>query len=244
MDRTTAHASGASEVGTPQPARQFVNFVFYRLDAAWRRLPKPERESGKEEFKAVVEEFASQVMTLPYTTVGIRADADLMLWRISYDLDAFQHMASKLLLTGLGGYLTPTHSYLAMAKRSTYVDKLDPSHPADRSKIVPGKSKYLFVYPFVKTRDWYRMTLAARQGMMDEHIQVGSKYRAVKLNTTYSFGLDDQEFVVAFETDAPGDFLDLVMELRGTEASRFTLRDTPAFTCLARSLDEALNGLG
>jgi chlorite dismutase len=131
-----------------------------------------------------------------------------------------------------------------VAKRSTYLDKLDPSHPADRSRIVPGKSKYLFVYPFVKTREWYRMTQAARQGMMDEHIEVGSKYRSVKLNTTYSFGLDDQEFVVAFETDSPGDFLDLVMELRGTEASRFTLRDTPAFTCLTRSLDEALDSLG
>ncbi len=88
------------------------------------------------------------------------------------------------------------------------------------------------------------MTQAARQGMMDEHIEVGTKYRSVKLNTTYSFGLNDQEFVVAFETDKPGDFLDLVMELRGAEASRFTLRDTPTFTCLARSLEEALDSLG
>jgi chlorite dismutase len=245
MNRSgAAHGSGAAEGGAPQSPRQFVNFAFYRMDPAWRRLPATERESGKKAFKAVVEEFASEMITLPYTTVGIRADADLMLWRISYDLDAFQRMTTKLFLTGLGSYLTPTYSYLAVAKRSTYVDKLDPSHPADRARIVPGKSKYLFVYPFVKTRDWYRMTQAARQGMMDEHIEVGSKYRSVKLNTTYSFGLDDQEFVVAFETDTPGDFLDLVMELRGTEASRFTLRDTPAFTCLARSLDEALNSLG
>jgi chlorite dismutase len=239
-----AHGPGAAESGSSQPPRQFVNFAFYRVDPAWRRLPKPEREGGKKEFKAVVEEFASQMIVLPYTTVGIRADADLMLWRISYDLDALQRMTTKLLLTGLGSYLTPTYSYLAMAKRSTYVDRLDPSHPADRARIVPGKSKYLFVYPFVKSREWYRVTLAARQGMMDEHIEVGTKYRAVKLNTTYSFGLDDQEFVVAFETDAPGDFLDLVMELRGTEGSRFTLRDTPAFTCLMRSLDEALDSLG
>ena len=221
-----------------------MNFAFYRVDPAWRRLPTPEREAGKKAFKAAVEEFAPEMITLPYTTVGIRADADLMLWRISYDLDAFQRMTTRFFLTGLGSYLTPTYSYLAVAKRSTYVDKLDPSHPADRARIVPGKSKYLFVYPFVKNRDWYRMTQAARQGMMDEHIEVGSKYRSVKLNTTYSFGLDDQEFVVAFETDVPGDFLDLVMELRGTEASRFTSRDTPAFTCLARSLDEALDSLG
>jgi chlorite dismutase len=221
-----------------------VNFAFYRVDPAWRRLPQYEREAAKKEFKAVVEEYASEMLILPYTLVGVRADADLMLWRIAFDLDLLQRMATKLLATGLGTYLAPAYSYLAMTKRSVYVDKLDPDHPADRRRIVPGKSKYLFVYPFVKTRDWYRMTQAARQGMMDEHIQVGTKYQSVKLNTTYSFGLDDQEFVVAFETDRPEDFLDLVMEMRGTEASRFTLRDTPAFTCLARSLDEALDSLG
>ncbi|MGE5849125.1 MAG: chlorite dismutase family protein [Candidatus Methylomirabilota bacterium] len=236
-----------SAPGGGQPSespRQYVNFAFYRVDPAWRRLPHREREVGKKDFKAVVEEFATQMLVLPYTLVGIRADADLMLWRVSTDLDLFQRMSTKLLSTGLGAYLNAAYSYLAMTKRSIYVDKLDPDHPADRTRIVPGKAKYLFVYPFVKNRDWYRMTQAARQGVMDEHIEVGTKYRSVRLNTTYSFGLDDQEFVVAFETDKPGDFLDLVMELRGTEASRYTLRDTPTFTCLARSLDEALGSLG
>ena len=233
--------SGGQSSETP---RQYVNFAFYRVDPAWRRLPHHERDLGKKDFKAVVEEFASQMLILPYTLVGIRADADLMLWRVSSDLDLIQRLTTKLLMTGLGRYLSPAYSYLAMTKRSIYMDKLDPDHPADRTRIVPGKTKYLFVYPFVKNRDWYRMTQAARQGMMDEHIQVGTKYRTVRLNTTYSFGLDDQEFVVAFETDKPGDFLDLVMELRGTEASRYTLRDTPTFTCLARSLDEALDSLG
>jgi len=240
----TRSEAAAQAGGESRPRRQFVNFAFYRVDPAWRRLPAMEREAGKKEFKAVVEEFAPRMLVLPYTTVGIRADADLMLWRIADDLDLLQRMATRLLVTGLGSYLAPAYSYLAMSKRSIYVDKLDPSHPADRTRIVPGKSRYLFVYPFVKHRDWYRLTHAARQGMMDEHIEVGSRYRSVKLNTTYSYGLDDQEFVVAFETDAPGDFLDLVMELRGTEASRYTARDTPAFTCLARSLDEALDSLG
>jgi chlorite dismutase len=246
MEGDDMNAAGAEPAAAEESRsrRQFVNFAFYRVDPAWRRLPKLERDAGKKEFAAVVEEFTPQMLTLPYTTVGIRADADLMLWRITFELDRLQQMTSRLLVTGLGGYLIPSYSYLAMTKRSLYVDRLDPSHPADRTRIVPGKSKYLFVYPFVKTRDWYRMTQAARQGIMDEHIAVGSRYRSVKLNTTYSYGLDDQEFVVAFETDQPGDFLDLVMELRGTEASRFTARDTPTFTCLARSLEEALDSLG
>ena len=80
--------------------------------------------------------------------------------------------------------------------------------------------------------------------MMGEHIRVGLKYPSVSLNTTYSFGIDDQEFVVAFETDLIADFLDLVQELRETEASMYTLRDTPMYTCIAQPLDEILEAIG
>ena len=132
-----------------------------------------------------------------------------------------------------------------MTKRYTYtLGHVHEGQADTRGQIRPGQYKYLFVYPFVKTRDWYRMSLAARQGMMNEHIAVGHQYPSVKLNTTYSFGLDDQEFVVAFETDKLSDFLDLVMDLRETEASRYTLRDTPIFTCIHKSLHETLDLLG
>jgi len=104
--------------------------------------------------------------------------------------------------------------------------------------------KYLFVYPFVKTRAWYALPLDERKRMMNEHIRIGITYPSVKLNTTYSFGLDDQEFVVAFESDSVNDFLDLVQELRETEASRYTLRDTPMFTCVAQPLPEILEAIG
>jgi chlorite dismutase len=177
--------------------------------------------------------------------VGIRGDCDFMLWRIGYELELFQEMTSKLLATGLGRYLTIPYSYLAMTKRSIYVDHhVHENQESRRLQIIPGKSKYIFVYPFVKTREWYLLTKAARQGMMDEHIEVGHRFPSVKLNTTYSFGLDDQEFVVAFETDKPEDFLDLVMALRETEGSRFTLRDTPIFTCILKSMKEMLDTLG
>ncbi len=101
----------------PETPRQYVNFAFYRVDPAWRRLPQHEREVGKKEFKAVVEEYIPEMLILPYSLVGIRADADLMLWRITYDLDLLQRMATKLLTTGLGAHLSPTHSYLAMTMR-------------------------------------------------------------------------------------------------------------------------------
>ena len=227
------------------PRRQFVNFLFGKVDPAWRRLPDEERARGKQEFSRVVEEYASRVITVPYTLMGVRGDADFMLWRISYELELFQEMMSKLLATSLGKYVSIPYSYLAMTKRSVYVDHhVHEGQDSRRLRIVPGKQKYLFVYPFVKKREWYLLTKAARQGMMDEHIEIGHRYPSVKLNTTYSFGLDDQEFVVAFETDKPEDFLDLVMELRSAEASRYTERDTPIFSCIMKSTKEMLDTLG
>jgi chlorite dismutase len=225
--------------------RQFVNFSFYKVDPAWRRLPEEERARGKQEFARVVESFSSKVIVVPYTTVGIRGDCDFMLWRIGYELELFQEMSTKLLATGLGQYLSNPYSYLSMTKRSIYVDQhVHEGQDSRRLQIVPGRSKYIFIYPFVKKREWYLLTKAARQGMMDEHIEIGHRYPSVKLNTTYSFGLDDQEFVVAFESDKPEDFLDLVMELRNAEASRYTERDTPIFSCIMKSLKEMLDTLG
>lgn len=226
--------------------RQYVNFAFYKLDPAFRRLPKAEREKGKKEFMEVLEEYDSskKMILLSYTLVGIRADVDIMLWRISYEVEEFQKMTTKLNQTGLGAYLNQVTSYLSMTKRSMYQDMFNPEHEEDRTHIIPGKAKYLFIYPFVKKREWYLLTKFTRQGIMDEHIYVGNKYPTVKLNTTYSFGIDDFEFVVAFETDHPRDFLDLVMDLRETEGSRFTERDTPIFTCIAGSLEDVVNSLG
>lgn len=226
--------------------RQYVNFTFYKVDPAWRRLPAKEREQGKHNFCRVVEEHTGKGMSvLPYSLVGIRGDCDFLLWRIGYELESMQAMSAQLLASGLGHYLTVPYSYLSMTKRSIYLVGHEHEGQADsRGRIVPGQHKFLFIYPFVKTREWYRLTEAARQGIMKEHIAVGHKYPRVKLNTTYSFGLDDQEFVLAFESDYPEDFLDLVMDLRETEASHYTLRDTPIFTCLHRPLDEVLNLLG
>lgn len=234
-------------MATPEKAgrRQFVNFAFYKIDPAWRRLPEDERTRGKQEFNRVIEEYEGRMLIIPYSTVGIRPDCDFMLWRVCYELELFQEMSAKLMATGVGRYLQTPYSYLSMTKRSIYVDHHEhPNQESKRLTIVPGKAKYIFVYPFLKTREWFLLTKAARQGMMDEHIEVGHRFPSVKLNTTYSFGLDDQEWVVAFETDKPEDFLDLVMALRETEGSRYTLRDTPIFTCVRRSIKEALDMLG
>ena len=224
--------------------RQFVNFTFYHARPGWLMLDDADKQRCKEEFVKTVAEFHPPLLIHTYSTIGLRTNVDFMIWRIGYELDPFQEMTAHLNRTEMAKYLEPSQSFLSMTKRSMYIDKDNPEHAEDRLHIIPGKSEYLFVYPFVKTRDWYARTGEQRQEMMEEHIRIGSKYRSVKLHTTYSFGLDDQEFVVAFETDNPADFLDLVQELRETKASSYTLRDTPMFTCRQRSLAECLDALG
>ena len=225
--------------------QQFVNFRFFNIEPAWRRLSETEKEKGKKEFIEVIERYQKQMIILCYSLVGIRAEAQFMCWRISEKLEMIQNCSADMLKTGLGKYITIPHSYLAITKRSMYIDKHQhPGSESSRAHIVPGESKYLFVYPFVKTRDWYLLPKEERQKIMDVHIAMGHKYPSVKINTTYSFGIDDQEFVVAFESDKPGDFVDLVMELRETQSSKYTVRDTPAFTCIKKPIEEILEQIG
>ena len=229
---------------TTADARQLVSFSFYRLDPAWRRLSKEIKRRQEGELLGVVNGLSKRLMVLTYSLVGMKADVDFLIWAVGSRLEELQEMSRAIRQTEMAGYLSVPYSYLSMTKRSTYVDKLDPEHQDRRRFIMPARSKYFFVYPFVKTREWYQLPFEQRQAMMDDHIKIGNKYPSVRLHTTYSFGLDDQEFVVAFETDKPQDFLDLVMELRETKSSLFTLRDTPIFSCVAKPFSDILEDVG
>src|SRR6185437_10908135 len=213
---STPSSAPSSSAASAAPAiqRQFVNFAFYKIDPEIRRLPDQQKWQARSEFLKLFQTPVPGTICLSYSTVGLKADCDFLLWRISSSPDAFTEQQQTINKSRIGAYLSMPFSFLSMTKRSMYIDKLDPFHtPESRTHIIPGKRKYLFIYPFVKTRDWYLLPQEQRQEIMDVHIRVGNKYPSVKLNTTYSFGLDDQEFVVAFETDEPKDFLDLVMEL-------------------------------
>ena len=231
--------------GSQLTKRQYVRFAYYKVDPAWRRLPAEEQAEQKRELIAVIKGFNRRMLLRPYSLMGTRADAELLLWQIAETPTVFQDLAAAVARTRMGGYLNLAYSYFSQTKRSLYeIRDGGEDDSEERLVIDPTESKYLFMYPFIKTRDWYQMSLPARQGMMDEHITMGRKYPSIKLNTTYSFGIDDYEFIVAFETDEPSDFLDLVQELRESEASRYTLQDTPLFTCINMRLDEALDALG
>jgi chlorite dismutase len=230
--------NGASDAPT---RRQIVKFSFFRVAQSWRELAPDERDAGKQAFADAVDRWADKLQVRSYSASGTRGDADFLLWQIGESLDDIQGLNTDLMRTPMGPHLSMPYSFLAMTRRSQYVS---PEEGSSRLHLHPADSKYFFVYPFVKTRAWYQLPLEERQAMMDEHIRVGRKYPSVKLNTTYSFGLDDQEFVVSFETDEPADFLDLVMELREAKSSSYTLRDTPTFTCISMSLCDTLDAIG
>ncbi len=241
MDQTQAQ----SPVRVQPGRRQFVKFTFFKITSEWRRLDAMERDRQKEEFRAVVEEWAGRNLVRCYSTVGTRGDTDFMIWQVSYELDDIQRMSGELMGTSLAGWLTTPFSYLSMTKHSNYVEKY--SGPGrdkfTRLSLAPGDHKYLFVYPLTKVREWYGLAKEERQEAMNQHMAIGHTYSSVKLNTTYSFGLDDQEFVLAFETDEPGDFLDLVQELRPSMSSAYTLTDVPIFTCVATTAAGMLEAL-
>jgi chlorite dismutase len=240
MAETRTQQQAAAEEKLPA---QYVNYVFFKLDPVWRRLPGEERERGKKEFLQAVEEHAQDMLLRSFSLMGLRSDADFMLWRIGYDLDAFEKMTSALMNTGLGRYLEISYSYFAISRQSIYVGEHTPGFH-NRRYIVPGEGEYLFVYPFVKTRAWYRLPLEERQRMMNEHMRIGRKHYPVKNNTAYCFGIDDYEFILSFEAENPEKFQDLMMELRESEASSYTELDTPIFTCRRKGLAEILESLG
>ena len=237
-----------AEAHTQQGRRDFVKHTFFKVAPEWRRLSPGEREHSKNQFAEVVAEFSDRIAIGSYSLAGIRGDADFLLWEISPTLEAITELQAQLNRTELGGFLDTPHSYLSMTRRSPYVDEHRDEHrhegqEGNATMRIIGR-KYLFVYPFVKTHEWYQLPKEERQRLMNEHFVIGHRYPEVKISTAYSFGLDDQEFVLGFESDDPADFLDLVEELRGAEVRPYTERDTPIFTCVNKPLKDCLDDLG
>ena len=218
---------------------QYVAYTFYRVDPAWRRLPVEERQAAKDAFADVVEDFADRFDHLrAYTTTGVRPETDFFLWKITERYDALGELGAAVNGTPLAGWLETPYSYLATTKASQYTSA------RKARKITPHGLPYLVVYPFVKVRPWYALSEADRQRAMDEHMVIGrEEFPGIRNHTTYSFGIDDQEFMTAFECEEPADFMHLMLRLRDSEASSYTERDTPIFVGRHVPVREALAAL-
>jgi chlorite dismutase len=215
---------------------QYVAYTFYRVSPEWRRQPVDERAAGKDAFAEVVEHFADRFDHLRvYSTAGVRPETDFFLWKIGERYDALGELGAALNGTPLAGWLHTPYSYLATTKASQY------TQARKARKIVPAGHPYLVVYPFIKVRPWYALPESERQRAMDEHIRIGrEEFPGIRNHTTYSFGIDDQEFMTAFECEEPADFMHLMLRLRDSEASRYTERDTPIFVGKHVTIREAL----
>jgi|TARA_Y100000994_G_scaffold53502_1_gene42959 chlorite dismutase len=222
--------------------RQYINYSFFKFLPSWYSLKKKERLSISEKIARIFIKYEKKMTLNFYSTYGVRAETDFMFWRVSERLEDFEDMTLELLHTGLGAYIENKYSFLSMTKHSQYVSKnKNLKQEGTRIKISPKKRKYLIVYPFIKKVEWYLLSKKKRQDMMTEHISTGHKYPSVSINTSYSFGLDDQEQMVSFETDYPEDFLDLVEEMRSQKARAYTEKDTPIITCIHKRISELKN---
>jgi chlorite dismutase len=222
-----------------ESSTQYAAYTLYRVDPAWRRLPVEERTAGKEALADIVAGWQERMELRTYSLVGVRPEVDFMFWKLTERYDDLRELAVDVNASPMAGYLETPYSYLAATKPSQYFEEKS-KRPR---RVVPRGAPYLVVYPFVKKREWYALPIDDRRRAMAEHAAVGSRFVTITNHTTYSFGIDDQEFMTAFECEAPADFLQLMMTLRETEASRYTERDTPIFVGTAQELPQILDSL-
>jgi chlorite dismutase len=222
-----------------ETSTQYVAYTLYKVDPAWRRLPVEDRAAGKEALAEVVAAWQERMELRTYSLVGVRPEVDFMFWKLTERYDDLRELAVDLNAAPIAGYLETPYSYLAATKPSQYFEEKS-KRPR---RVVPRGAPYLVVYPFVKKREWYALPMDDRRRAMTEHAAVGSRFVTITNHTTYSFGIDDQEFMTAFECESPADFLQLMKTLRETEASRYTERDTPIFVGTAQELPEILDSL-
>jgi chlorite dismutase len=219
---------------------RYVHALALGLDPAWRRLIRDERCRTAEEFCAAVTAH-SEVTTFAYSMIGLKAGVDVLLWSLSPSLEALEERSAGVLRAGMGAWMTVRHSFVGIIRRSQYVKR---PTSQEQSLFEGERSQYLVVYPFTKSTDWYLLAQGERQNVMNEHMKVGHRYKQVRQLLAYSFGLDDMDFLVAYETDDLPAFGELVRDLRGTESRRSTVRDTPILTGIHRPIEAITRLLG
>jgi len=216
----------------------FFNFSFFKLDSKWRWMADLAKEESAKEVENVLNN--SYVKYRTYSTLGLRDDADFLIWFVSESIEEIQNIISKLYLTVFGKYIIPSQVYISCTRPSIYTDS--GRAPSILNDDIP--KKYAIVYPFTKTREWYLLPNEQRKKMMNQHIEIGKKYPEVILNTTYSFGIGDQDFMLAFETDNLNSFQSLIMDLRETKVSLYIQKDTPMIVCVKKDIIPLITSLG
>ncbi|MGH2498532.1 MAG: chlorite dismutase family protein [Candidatus Limnocylindria bacterium] len=221
---------------------ELYRYLAVAVTPEWRRLDPGDRAAQKREFARAV--AASDLPVHAYSLVGTRSDADLLLWVVAEDAAELRDFESRCAATAFWAHSTRPYAYLAARRKSKYLGEhvhADSEHARGGGPV--GDKPYVVVYPMTKKRSWYALSLQERTRIMAGHFATGHRYPEIRIHTGYSFGIDDHEFVVAFEVPDPRDFLALVADLRETEASSYTERETPIFVGAAMPLEGALDAI-
>jgi len=219
---------------------ELYRYLTLAVSSDWRVQDDRRREEDKAEFVAAAQ--SSGVAVHAYSLVGTRADADLLLWVIADELDAIRAWETRCAATRLWARSARPYAYLAARRQSPYLgEHRHPGGEGERPVGPIGDLPYLVVYPMTKKRSWYALPREERTRIMGAHFATGHRYPDIRIHTGYSFGIDDHEFVVAFEVPDVRRFVALVSDLRDTESSSYTERETPIFVGAAMPLREALD---
>jgi chlorite dismutase len=221
-------------------SEKFFSFTFYKVDPKWRWLNEIGKDESSTEFLELLKVANTKIKVRTYSTIGLRHDSEFMIWSISPSLENIQVLTTKIYSTILGKYLEPTCTFLSLTRKSIYSNQVKLGFENESDPPL----KYVVVYPFIKSREWYLLPFEKRKQMMDEHIKIGRKYPEIRLNTTYSFGIGDQDFMLAFETNDLSRFQNLIIDLRETEVSRYIIKDTPMIPCVLKDMNEIIKSLG
>jgi chlorite dismutase len=208
-----------------QPRFEYTAFWLFERRDDWRQQLDKIWPTAAEDFANVLEQPGEGVTVRGvYSTMGLRPDVDLIIWVHAPKLDQLTTLAARLDKTAIGAALRRAQGYIGAAGMSQY----DPNHGPAFLKGIASK-RYLSVYPFTKTPDWFLLDFAERRRLMLEHGEMGREFPDILTNTVNSFGVQDQEFIVALEDDDPNQIIKMVQKLRGAEVRKWTAVDTPIY---------------
>lgn len=239
IDLSDTNTNTNGNTNTDNPIRHFFNFTFYKVDPKWRWLNEIGKDEAIIEFLELLKVANTKMKIRTYSTIGLRHESEFMIWSITPSVENIQVLTSKIYSTILGKYVEPVSTFLSLTRKSVYSNQVKRGFETEDAPM-----KYVIVYPFIKSRDWYLLPFEQRKQMMDEHIKVGRKYPDIRLNTTYSFGIGDQDFMLAFETQDLSKFQDLIIDLRETRVSKYIIKDLPMIPCVLKNMDEIIKSLG
>jgi chlorite dismutase len=221
-------------------ARTYHSYLFFHVSNAFYQLPKTQQTKQKDAFHALLAK-QEHLSISTYATLGFKVTTTFMLWCWAADPADTQTLLRDILHTGFGQWLTISYSYFGIVRESQYSGRI--GKPDQVIQNFTERLPYLVLYPFTKTTEWYQLDFENRKSIMGQHIKTGVTRPAIRQCLLYSYGIDDYEFLVSYETETLEEFQDLIIEMRKTIGRKYTLSDTPIFTCIYKPLTELVEWL-